>query len=95
MKPLRRRPEFSFVLGYPPDPEGDMARTFEFIRRIKHDQPGDRDHALHLYAGAAGRQRCTRKRSGSASRFPRRSRNGRRTSGEQLIDAPRRRHPVD
>jgi radical SAM superfamily enzyme YgiQ (UPF0313 family) len=28
-------PEFSFVLGCPPDPEGDVARTFEFIREIK------------------------------------------------------------
>src|SRR5437763_2736546 len=25
-------PEYSFVLGCPPDPIGDMARTFEFIR---------------------------------------------------------------
>lgn len=28
-------PEYSFVLGTPPDPLGDMAQTFEFIRRIK------------------------------------------------------------
>jgi anaerobic magnesium-protoporphyrin IX monomethyl ester cyclase len=28
-------PEFSFVLGSPPDPLGDVASTFEFIRRIK------------------------------------------------------------
>ena len=32
-------PEFSFVLGTPPDPEGDMASTFEFIRRIKKVNP--------------------------------------------------------
>jgi radical SAM superfamily enzyme YgiQ (UPF0313 family) len=32
-------PEFSFVLGTPPDPEGDMANTFEFIRRIKKVNP--------------------------------------------------------
>jgi radical SAM superfamily enzyme YgiQ (UPF0313 family) len=32
-------PEFSFVLGSPPDPEGDTARTFEFIRRIKRVNP--------------------------------------------------------
>jgi anaerobic magnesium-protoporphyrin IX monomethyl ester cyclase len=32
-------PEFSFVLGSPPDPEADLARTFEFIRRIKHSNP--------------------------------------------------------
>jgi radical SAM superfamily enzyme YgiQ (UPF0313 family) len=28
-------PEFSFVLGCPPDPEEDVARTFEFIREVK------------------------------------------------------------
>jgi anaerobic magnesium-protoporphyrin IX monomethyl ester cyclase len=28
-------PEFSFVVGNPPDPEGDLGRTLEFIRRVK------------------------------------------------------------
>jgi anaerobic magnesium-protoporphyrin IX monomethyl ester cyclase len=32
-------PEFSFVLGSPPDPLGDVASTFEFIRRIKRINP--------------------------------------------------------
>jgi hypothetical protein len=32
-------PEFSFVLGTPPDPIGDMERTFEFIRTIKRVNP--------------------------------------------------------
>jgi radical SAM superfamily enzyme YgiQ (UPF0313 family) len=32
-------PEYSFVLGAPPDPEGDIAHTFEFIRRIKKVNP--------------------------------------------------------
>jgi radical SAM superfamily enzyme YgiQ (UPF0313 family) len=32
-------PEYSFVLGSPPDPMGDMARTFEFIREIKQVNP--------------------------------------------------------
>jgi radical SAM superfamily enzyme YgiQ (UPF0313 family) len=32
-------PEFSFVLGCPPDPERDVARTFEFIREIKRVNP--------------------------------------------------------
>ena len=32
-------PEFSFVLGTPPDPLGDVARTFEFIRRVKVVNP--------------------------------------------------------
>jgi anaerobic magnesium-protoporphyrin IX monomethyl ester cyclase len=32
-------PEFSFVLGSPPDPLSDVASTFEFIRRIKRINP--------------------------------------------------------
>jgi radical SAM superfamily enzyme YgiQ (UPF0313 family) len=28
-------PEFSFVVGNPPDPEGDLRQTLDFIRRIK------------------------------------------------------------
>jgi radical SAM superfamily enzyme YgiQ (UPF0313 family) len=32
-------PEFSFVLGTPPDPMADVTRTFEFIRRIKQVNP--------------------------------------------------------
>ena len=32
-------PEFSFVLGSPPDPLTDVAETFEFIRRIKRINP--------------------------------------------------------
>lgn len=39
MKRHRIVPEFSFVLGCPPDPERDVARTFEFIRRIKRVNP--------------------------------------------------------
>jgi anaerobic magnesium-protoporphyrin IX monomethyl ester cyclase len=32
-------PEFSFVLGCPPDPLGDLERTFAFIRDIKEVNP--------------------------------------------------------
>ncbi len=32
-------PEFSFVLGTPPDPIGDMAATFDYIRTIKRANP--------------------------------------------------------
>jgi hypothetical protein len=32
-------PEYSFVLGSPPDPHGDLAQTFEFIRAIKQANP--------------------------------------------------------
>ncbi|HEU5423557.1 MAG TPA: radical SAM protein [Nitrolancea sp.] len=32
-------PEFSFVLGNPPDPEGDVRQTIEFIRKLKGVNP--------------------------------------------------------
>jgi anaerobic magnesium-protoporphyrin IX monomethyl ester cyclase len=41
-------PEFSFVIGTPPDPLGDLARTFEFIRTIKRVNP-DTEIILYTY----------------------------------------------
>ena len=32
-------PEYSFVLGSPPDPIGDLQQTFSFIRRLKRANP--------------------------------------------------------
>lgn len=32
-------PEFSFVLGNPGDPEGDVARSLDLVRRLKGDNP--------------------------------------------------------
>jgi hypothetical protein len=32
-------PEYSFVLGAPPDPLADLDRTFEFVRRLKRVNP--------------------------------------------------------
>jgi anaerobic magnesium-protoporphyrin IX monomethyl ester cyclase len=32
-------PEFSFVMGNPPDPEGDVHGTMEFIRKVKRVNP--------------------------------------------------------
>ena len=32
-------PEFSFVLGNPPDPEGDVRQTIEFVRQVKRVNP--------------------------------------------------------
>jgi radical SAM superfamily enzyme YgiQ (UPF0313 family) len=46
-------PEFSFVLGAPPDPEGDAARTFEFIRRIKRINPAT-EVILYTYTPVPG-----------------------------------------
>jgi hypothetical protein len=32
-------PEFSFVMGNPPDPEADLIQTMEFIRQVKQINP--------------------------------------------------------
>ena len=41
-------PEFSFVLGSPPDPLGDVPTTFEFIRKIKAINPAS-EIVLYTY----------------------------------------------
>ena len=42
-------PEFSFVVGNPPDPEGDLAGTLEFIRRLKQVNPAS-EIILYVYS---------------------------------------------
>ena len=51
-------PEFSFVLGCPPDPEQDVERTFDFIRRVKRVNPATEIVLIGegLDAGAIRRQ---------------------------------------
>jgi radical SAM superfamily enzyme YgiQ (UPF0313 family) len=39
MKEYNIIPEFSFVMGNPPDPEGDIRGTMEFIRKVKRVNP--------------------------------------------------------
>lgn len=46
-------PEFSFVLGSPPDPLADMAGTFEFIRTIKRANPAT-EIVLYTYTPVPG-----------------------------------------
>ena len=41
-------PEFSFVLGNPPEPEEDVSRTVEFIRKLKKVNPWS-EIVLYLY----------------------------------------------
>ncbi len=41
-------PEFSFVLGSPPDPAGDVEVTFDFIRRVKQINPAT-EMVLYTY----------------------------------------------
>lgn len=45
-------PEFSFVLGSPPDPEEDTRRTFDFIRRVKRVNP-ETEVILYVYTPVA------------------------------------------
>jgi radical SAM superfamily enzyme YgiQ (UPF0313 family) len=46
-------PEFSFVLGCPPDPLADVESTFEFIRRIKRVNPAA-EIILYTYTPVPG-----------------------------------------
>jgi radical SAM superfamily enzyme YgiQ (UPF0313 family) len=41
-------PEFSFVLGNPPNPEEDTRKTIEFIRKVKRVNP-DSEIVMYLY----------------------------------------------
>jgi radical SAM superfamily enzyme YgiQ (UPF0313 family) len=41
-------PEFSFVLGNPPDPEADLRQTIEFIRKLKRANP-NAEIILYMY----------------------------------------------
>ena len=86
-------PEFSFVLGAPPDPIGDMEKTFEFIRQIKRVNPAT-EVILYTYTpvpmdggavrgGVAPRVRVSTDARGVGVR---------RVAAADA--APRRRHPV-
>jgi radical SAM superfamily enzyme YgiQ (UPF0313 family) len=41
-------PEFSFIVGNPPDPEGDARQTIEFIRKVKRINPAS-EIILYMY----------------------------------------------
>ncbi len=49
MKTLRIVPEFSFMMGNPPDPETDTRQTLEFIRKVKTLNPAT-EIILYMYA---------------------------------------------
>ena len=48
-------PEFSFVLGNPPEPEKDMERSLQFIRKIKRINPKS-EIIMYLYPPPAIRR---------------------------------------
>jgi anaerobic magnesium-protoporphyrin IX monomethyl ester cyclase len=53
LKELGIVPEFSFVVGNPPDPEGDLQRTLEFIRLVKEINPAS-EIILYVYSPVTG-----------------------------------------
>ena len=62
-------PEFSFVLGGPNDPEGEMEKTFEFIRRLKRLHP-ECEVILYFYSPTPRRQRLTAQTRDAGLRLP-------------------------
>ena len=62
-------PEFSFVLGCPPDPLADVASTFEFIRRIKRANPAA-EIILYTYTPVPGDGRLYEAARASGFAFP-------------------------
>jgi radical SAM superfamily enzyme YgiQ (UPF0313 family) len=60
-------PEFSFVLGGPEDPEGEIDKTLEFIRRLKQIHP---ECEVILYFYSPTPQRNAGWRKADAGRFP-------------------------
>jgi hypothetical protein len=62
-------PEFSFVLGSPPDPEADTMRTFEFIRQIKAVNPAT-EIVLYTYTPVPGEGALYREAAQRGFSFP-------------------------
>lgn len=56
MKDFDVVPEFSFVVGNPPDPEEDLRQTLAFIRRLKAINPAA-EIILYIYAPVPGSSR--------------------------------------
>jgi radical SAM superfamily enzyme YgiQ (UPF0313 family) len=56
MKEFGIVPEFSFVVGNPPDPEGDLRQTLEFIRRLKQINEAS-EIILYVYSPVADTER--------------------------------------
>ncbi len=60
-------PEFSFVLGGPDDPEGEIEQTFEFVRRLKTLHP-EAEIVLYFYSPTPQRRNAPLcRRDGAAS----------------------------
>jgi radical SAM superfamily enzyme YgiQ (UPF0313 family) len=62
-------PELSFILGGPEDPEGEIERTFAFIRRLKAMVPAC-EIVLYFYSPTPQRDRASRARDHDGARIP-------------------------
>jgi radical SAM superfamily enzyme YgiQ (UPF0313 family) len=62
-------PEFSFVLGGPHDPAGEIAKTFEFIHHLKTLHP-ECEVVLYFYSPTPRRQRLTAHTRETGLRLP-------------------------
>jgi len=62
-------PEFSFVLGGPEDPEGEIEKTFGFIKSLKTIHP-ECEVILYFYSPTPQRDRAAVKADSSAARIP-------------------------
>ncbi len=69
MRHYRIVPEFSFVLGNPPDPDGDTAAAIEFVRKVKAVNP-DAEIILYMYTPVPLAGELYEQARASGFRFP-------------------------
>lgn len=62
-------PEFSFVLGGPDDPVGEVEKTFAFIRRIKEVNPAS-EIVLYFYSPTPQRERGAARAASATPHLP-------------------------
>lgn len=62
-------PEFSFVLGGPEDPEGEIEKTFQFIKKLKAVHPSC-EVVLYFYTPTPRRERATAETRRAGLRLP-------------------------
>ena len=62
-------PEFSFVLGGPEDPEGEIEKTFAFVRRVKEVNPQS-EIVLYFYSPTPQRERGAARAASATPHLP-------------------------
>jgi radical SAM superfamily enzyme YgiQ (UPF0313 family) len=62
-------PEFSFILGGPQDPEGEIEKTFSFIRKLKSVYP-EAEIVLYFYSPTPQRDPASMRADSALSRLP-------------------------